>query len=414
MSIKHDNIVPNTWPGPQDTTGIPAALTAYNAQSSLIRTMGTARYLGGRIAGQGGYGAPAAQNDNATRLLLNASIPKVDLPPFARYQAAGNPDSTDYGCGIDSLPDDDLPDLPAPTPIVQVIAFYKANDIFVVGPSNPVPAFDPNVRATQLEVNKDFYVQLRIIPSVSMEGYVPTKFTLTSRIGLNSYTGPADFEGWPSGTKAASSSGDYFRIPGFYIPETGTATLTFSAGQKDINIVFGQGTGVIPVVSTPTQVTGSVQPVGWFNGIQGNISTVYQGQQLQLQVYGPPNKSFVWTTPWGTGTATTDASSNATVTGTAVAAGTWPFSITFADIPTYRGTFLVLSPANAGHTATGGDTTTGGGPGDSGTNVGDTVGDTEGEGIGGNTDGGAGNSSADGTGGDAGVGGTGTGVGGDN
>lgn len=419
MSIKHDNIVPSTWPGRSNSTGAAGLVSGSNQTSSVTAAVGGARTLSGIQSGQFRTGAaPAASQTNAQRLVLSNSIPPIPLPPIARYQVAGNPNSTDYGCGITSLPEDpDLPPLPPPTPIVQILGFYRAKtDTFVVGPSNPEP-FDRNVKASQLIVGQDFYVQLRIQPSVVLNGFVPTKFTLVSRIGLDVYAATPDFEGYAVTAITSNFGGDYFRIPGWYVASVGTATLTFSAGQKGINSIFGTASAVIPVVDAPTQVTANVVQAGWYKGVSGTIDTVKVGETLILKVFGPPLQTFAWITPWGKGSATTDANSNGQATGTALAAGTYPFAVQFADLPTFNGTFKVIdasntppnvinpinvtgTPDNVFVDGSGGgfDSTDGGYDSNTGESDADADASIGGESDGGDGDAAAGNSSADGTG----------------
>ena len=325
MSIKHDNIVPSVWPETrEESTGIPAAIVA----SVEPPTRGTVRYLDARREGQ-------------QALLVSETLPPQSLPPVARYQVPGNANSTDYSCGTEAREKILDEPIPAPQVIVEVLDFYANDDSMPLG-------YDPTLPASQLIVNTDFWVTLRIRPSVGLDGFDPTIFFLNNNIDGTAYPSPSGFPGWFAGDNASNFGGVVYKIPSFYIGQVGQATMTFTAGQPTINTVFGTATGSIPIVSVPTVVVATVEQTGWFPGTaDANVDSVYVGQTLQLAVVGPPSTTYSYTLPWSTGTSTTDATGRDIVPGVAMQAGTWPFTVTFAGIAPVSKTFLVMDSYTA-------------------------------------------------------------------
>lgn len=379
MSIKHDNIVPSVWPeNPENSAGIPAAIVA----SVEPATRGTVRYLNSRGA-----------ENQAT--LVNNTLPPQALPPVAIYQVPGNANSTDYSCGTEAR--EKVLDEPITPPqvIVQVLGFYANDDSMPLG-------YDPALPATQLLVNTDFWVNLRIRPSVGLDGFDPTIIFLDNNIDGMSYPNPPGYPGTFAGDGASNYGGLFYKVPSFYIPQVGLATMTFTAGQPTINPKFGSATGAIPIVSAPTVVVAVVEQQGWFPGIistpgsaDANVDSVYVYQLLQLAVVGPPLTTYSYVLPWASGTSTTDANGRDIITGTALQSGTWPFTVIFPGIAPVSKTFLVMD----------GDTSPGGFTSDDADADADADGNADGDGDGGD-------GSGDGDGGDGGDGGGGGGGGG--
>lgn len=327
MSIKHDNIVPSVWPGVEESTGVPAAILSTVEPA----TRGTVRYFNSRGQGQ-------------QAVIVAETLPPQSLPPPANYQVAGNANSTDYSCQSEAREKVLEEPVPPPTVIVEVLGFY-AND-------NSMPlGYDPTMPAQQLIVDTDFWVNLRIQPSVGLDGFDPTIFFLSNDIDSSIYSSPTGFPGWFAGDGASNFGGSVYKIPSFYIPQVGQATMTFTAGQPTINPVFARGAGSIPVVAAPSIVVAAVEQQGWFPGTpsaaDANVDTVYVYQGLQLAVFGPPSTSYSYVLPWSTGTSTTDANGKDVILGTALQAGTWPFTVTFAGIAPVEKTFLVLDSYTA-------------------------------------------------------------------
>lgn len=335
MSVKHDNIVPSVWPGEQDSAGIPAAILATVEPA----TRGTVRYLNSRGAGQ-----------QAT--IVNATLPPQSLPPVAIYQVPGNANSTDYSCGTEAREKVlDEPVIPPPV-VVEVLGFYANDDSLPLG-------YDPTLPATQLIVNTDFWVNLRIRPSVGLDGFDPTIFFLNNDIDGTAYPSPTGFPGWFAGDGASNYGGLIYKIPSFYIGQVGLATMTFTGGQPTVNRTFGTASGSIPIVSVPTVVVATVEQQGWFPGIvtpvnavidptaDANVDSVYVGQTLQLAVIGPPSTTYSYVLPWSTGTSTTDATGRDIVPGIALQAGGWPFTVIFPGIAPVSKTFLVMDSYTA-------------------------------------------------------------------
>lgn len=324
MSIKHDNIVPSIWPETrEESAGIPAAIVA----SVEPPTRGAVRYLDARKQGQ-------------QAVLVSETLPPQSLPPVARYQVPGNANSTDYSCGNEAREKILDEPIPAPQVIVEVVGFYANDDSMPLG-------YDPALPASQLIVNTDFWVNLRIRPSVGLDGFDPTIFFLNNNIDGTAYPSPTGFPGWFAGDGASNFGGVVYKIPSFYIGQVGQATMTFTAGQPTINPTFGTATGSIPVVAVPTVVVATVEQQGWFPGIpasvaDANVDSVYVGQALQLAVVGPPSTTYSYVLPWTTGSSTTDVNGRDIVPGTALQAGTWPFTVIFAGIAPVSKTFLVM------------------------------------------------------------------------
>jgi hypothetical protein len=263
------------------------------------------------------------------------------------------------------------PTVEAPAVKVAVLNLYASNSVLPLG-------YDPQAPVTELLVNTDFYVNLRIRPSVALAGYDPTVFTLTSTIGGTGYGGTGSE--WAAGDGASNWLGSVYRIPGSYLGAAGTATLTFSAGQTTINPEFASASTTVNVIPAVVAVTAAVEQTGWYSGIvTGNIDIVYQGQTLQLVVNGPPSTAYTYTLPWASGSSTTDANGQDTVAGTALQAGDWEFTVTFASITPFTKTFQVLN----GATDFGGGTDAGGANGDGAGGSGDGGGGDGGGGGGG-------------------------------
>ena len=243
MSIKHDNIVPSVWPGLQESAGIPAAIAATVEPA----TRGTVRYLNSRGQGQ-----------EAT--IVNETLPPQALPPVAIYQVPGNANSTDYSCGTEAREKVMNEPVPPPPVVVEVLGFYANDDSMPLG-------YDPNMPATQLLVNTDFWVNLRIRPSVGLDGFDPTIIFLDNNIDGTSYPNPSGYPGTFAGDGASNYGGLVYKVPSFYIAQVGLAVMTFTAGQPTINSKFGVATGSIPIVSAPTVVVAVVEQQGWFPGI---------------------------------------------------------------------------------------------------------------------------------------------------
>jgi hypothetical protein len=113
-----------------------------------------------------------------------------------------------------------------------------------------------------------------------------------------------------------------------------------------VNSVFGEASTTVNVIPGVTTVTGDVTQTGWYTGIiTGNIDIVYQGQPLQLVVSGPPSTAYTYKLPWATGSSTTDVNGQDTVAGTALEAGTFEFTVTFAGIAPFTKPFQVLNGA---------------------------------------------------------------------
>lgn len=374
MSIKHDNIVPSVWPENQeDSAGISAAIVA----SVEPATRGTVRYLNSRGA-----------ENQAT--IVNNTLPPQALPPVAIYQVPGNANSTDYSCGNEAR--EKVLDEPvaAPQVIVQVLGFYANDDSMPLG-------YDPALPATQLLVNTDFWVNLRIRPSVGLDGFDPTIIFLDNNIDGTAYPSPSGYPGTFAGDGASNYGGLVYKVPSFYIAQVGLAVMTFRAGQPTINATFGTATGSIPIVSVPTVVVAVVEQQGWFPGIistpgtaDANVDSVYVNQLLQLAVVGPLSTTYSYVLPWASGTSTTDATGRDVVTGTALQGGTWPFTVIFPGIEPVSKTFLVMD----------GDTSPGGFVSDDADADADADADSDGD-----ADGDGGDGSGDGDGGDGGGGG---------
>lgn len=327
MSIKHDNIVPSVWPGVEESTGVPAAIVS----SVEPPTRGTVRYLNSRGEGQ-----------QAT--IVNETLPPQALPPVAIYQVPGNANSTDYSCGNEAREKVMNESVPPPPVVVDVLGFYANDDSMPLG-------YDPTLPATQLLVNTDFWVNLRIRPSVGLDGFDPTIFFLNNNIDGTAYPSPTGFPGWFAGDGASNYGGVVYKIPSFYIGQVGLATMTFTGGQPTINTTFGTATGSIPIVAAPTVVVANVEQQGWFPGTpstaDANVDSVYVGQTLQLSVVGPPSTTYSYVLPWSTGTSTTDANGRDIVPGIALQAGTWPFTVIFSGIAPVSKTFLVMDSYTA-------------------------------------------------------------------
>ena len=346
MSIKHDNIVPSVWPESDDTTGFPVARIGAQV-GDITSGVGGARVLGAISTALTAVTGTtlAAQSVEVTRLLVNQQYPKITLPPPPALQAPGNANSTDYSCGVEGTArakaQDPYVELTVEPPAVKVavLNLYASNSALPLG-------YDPQAPVTELLVNTDFYVNLRIRPSVGLTGYDPTVFTMTSVIGGTPYGTGAGFTGWKAGDGASNWLGSVYRIPGSYLGAAGTATLTFSAGQPTVNTVFGTASTTVNVVPAVVAVTAAVEQTGWYSGIvTGNIDIVYQGQTLQLVVNGPPSTAYTYTLPWASGSSTTDANGQDTVAGTALQAGDWEFTVTFASITPFTKAFQVLNGA---------------------------------------------------------------------
>ena len=346
MSIKHDNIVPSVWPESDDTTGFPVARIGAQV-GDITSGVGGARVLGAISTALTAVTGTtlAARPVEVTRLLVNQQYPKITLPPPPALQAPGNANSTDYSCGVEGTArakaQDPYVELTVEPPAVKVavLNLYASNSALPLG-------YDPQAPVTELLVNTDFYVNLRIRPSVGLTGYDPTVFTMTSVIGGTPYGTGAGFTGWKAGDGASNWLGSVYRIPGSYLGAAGTATLTFSAGQPTVNTVFGTASTTVNVVPAVVAVTAAVEQTGWYSGIvTGNIDIVYQGQTLQLVVNGPPSTAYTYTLPWASGSSTTDANGQDTVAGTALQAGDWEFTVTFASITPFTKAFQVLNGA---------------------------------------------------------------------
>lgn len=408
MSIKHDNVVPNVWPEAEDTTGFPVArigrtLGDVVTGAGITEAVGEARVLGARATALTEVTGNdlAARPVTVTRILINEQHPKITLPPPPVFQIPGNANSTDYACGVTPGGARTKAEDPFVAPVVQppavkvaILNLYASNSSLPLG-------YDPQAPVTELLVNTDFYINLRIRPSVGLAGYDPTVFTMSSVIGGTEYGAGAGFAGWSAGDGASNWLGSVYRIPGSYLGATGVATLTVSAGQVTVNSEFGHATTTVNVIPAVTTVTAAVEQTGWYTGVvTGNIDTVYQGQTLQLVVNGPPSSSYTYFTPWATGTSTTDANGQDTVTGTALQAGTFEFTVSFVGIAPYTKPFQVLNGATDYPGDAGGFTT------DSTDSVGDDAGDDggegDGDGVGGDGDGGDGDGGGTGGGGDGG------------
>jgi hypothetical protein len=275
--------------------------------------------------------------------LVNQQSPKITLPPPPALQAPGNANSTDYSCGVEGTARAKAQDpyveitVEAPAVKVAVLNLYASNSALPLG-------YDPQAPVTELLVDTDFYVNLRIRPSVGLAGYDPTVFQLISTIGGTVYGGTSGE--WAAGDGASNWLGSVYRIPGSYLGTTGTATLTFSAGQTTINPVFTSASTTVNVIPAVVAVTAAVEQTGWYSGIvTGNIDIVYQGQTLQLVVNGPPSTAYTYTLPWASGSSTTDANGQDTVSGTALQAGIFEFTVTFASITPFTKSFQVLNGA---------------------------------------------------------------------
>jgi hypothetical protein len=405
MSIKHDNIVPSVWPESEDTTGYPVARTGAQV-GDITSGVGGARVLGAISTALTAITGTnlAARPVEVTRLLVNQQSPKITLPPPPALQAPGNANSTDYSCGVEGTArakaQDPYVELTVEPPAVKVavLNLYASNSALPLG-------YDPQAPVTDLLVNTDFYVNLRIRPSVGLAGYDPTVFTMTSVIGGTPYGTGAGFTGWKAGDGASNWLGSVYRIPGSYLGAAGTATLTFSAGQPTVNTVFGTASTTVNVIPAVVAVTAAVEQTGWYSGIvTGNIDVVYQGETLQLVVNGPPSSAYTYVLPWASGSSTTDANGQDTVAGTALQAGIFEFTVTFASITPFTKSFQVLN----GETDFGGDAggfsadsdASGEGGGDGAAGTGDASGEGGGDGAGGTGDGGGGDGGGDGAGGD--------------
>jgi hypothetical protein len=392
MSIKHDNIVPSVWPESEDTTGYPVARTGTQV-GDITSGVAEARVLGAISTALTEVNGTdlAARPVEVTRLLVNQQSPAITLPPPPALQVPGNANSTDYSCGVEGTARAKAQDpyveltVEAPAVKVAVLNLYASNSALPLG-------YDPQAPATELLVNTDFYVNLRIRPSVGLAGYDPTVFTMTSVIGGTPYGTGAGFTGWSAGDGASNWLGSVYRIPGSYLGASGTATLTFSAGQPTVNTVFGTASTTVNVIPAVVAVTAAVEQTGWYSGVvTGNIDIVYQGQTLQLVVNGPPSSAYTYVLPWASGSSTTDANGQDTVAGTALQAGEWEFTVTFAGITPYTKTFQVLN----GATDFGGDA--GGFSADADADASaDASSDGDADGPGGDGDGGDGDGGGDG------------------
>lgn len=416
MSIKHDNIVPSVWPESEDTTGYPAARTGISV-NNIVEGVGQARVLGAITTALNVVTGSnlASRPGEVTRRLVNEQYPATTLPPPPQYQVPGNANSTDYECKFEvagartKSQNPYNPPVQAPLEVkVAILNLYASNSALPLG-------YDPKTPVTDLLASNDFYVNLRIRPSVSLAGYDPTVFTLTSTIGGTEYGGTNGQ--WTAGDGASNWRGSVYRIPGSYLGATGTATLTFSAGQPSVNPVFGQASTTVNVIPVVETISAVVEQTGWYTGIvTGNIDIVYQGQTLQLVVNGPPSTAYTYTLPWASGSSTTDANGQDTVTGTALQAGIFEFTVTFAGITPFTKTFEVLNGATDFGGDAGGFTADDADSGDTGDDGDDGgIGSTEGSGNDGGDDG-AGDGDGpggDGDGGDGDGGGTGGDGGGD-
>jgi hypothetical protein len=350
MSIKHDNIVPSVWPESEDTTGYPVArigrtLGDVVTGAGITSGVAEARVLGAIDSAQRAVTGTnlASRPVEVTRLLVNQQYPKITLPPPPALQAPGNANSTDYSCGVEGTARAKAQDpyvaltVEPPAVKVAVLNLYASNSALPLG-------YDPQAPVTDLLVNTDFYVNLRIRPSVGLAGYDPTVFQLISTIGGTVYGGTSGE--WAAGDGASNWLGSVYRIPGSYLGAAGTATLTFSAGQTTINPVFTSASTTVNVIPAVVAVTAAVEQTGWYSGIvTGNIDIVYQGQTLQLVVNGPPSTAYTYTLPWASGSSTTDANGQDTVAGTALQAGIFEFTVTFASITPFTKAFQVLNGA---------------------------------------------------------------------
>jgi hypothetical protein len=344
MSIKHDNIVPSVWPESDDTTGFPVARIGAQV-GDITSGVGGARVLGAistALTAVTGTNL-AARPVEVSRRLVNQQSPKITLPPPPALQAPGNANSTDYSCGVEGTARAKAQDpyveitVEAPAVKVAVLNLYASNSALPLG-------YDPQAPVTELLVDTDFYVNLRIRPSVGLAGYDPTVFGLISTIGGTVYGGTSGE--WAAGDGASNWLGSVYRIPGSYLGAAGTATLTFSAGQTTINPVFTSASTTVNVIPAVVAVTAAVEQTGWYSGIvTGNIDIVYQGQTLQLVVNGPPSTAYTYTLPWASGSSTTDANGQDTVAGTALQAGIFEFTVTFASITPFTKSFQVLNGA---------------------------------------------------------------------
>lgn len=378
MSIKHDNIVPSVWPESDDTTGFPVARIGAQV-GDITSGVGGARVLGAISTALTAVTGTtlAARPVEVTRLLVNQQYPKITLPPPPELQVPGNANSTDYSCGVEGTARAKAqdpyvqPTVEAPAVKIAVLNLYASNSVLPLG-------YDPQAPVTELLINTDFYVNLRIRPSVALAGYDPTVFTLTSTIGGTVYGGTGSE--WAAGDGASNWLGSVYRIPGSYLGAAGTATLTFSAGQTTVNPEFVSASTTVNVIPAVVAVTAAVEQTGWYTGIvTGNIDIVYQGQTLQLVVNGPPSTAYTYTLPWASGSSTTDANGQDTVAGTALQAGDWEFTVIFASITPFTKSFQVLN----GATDFGGGTDVGGANGDGAGGGGDGGGGDGGGGGGG-------------------------------
>ena len=378
MSIKHDNIVPSVWPESDNTTGFPVARIGAQV-GDITSGVGGARVLGAISTALTAVTGTtlAARPVEVTRLLVNQQYPKITLPPPPELQVPGNANSTDYSCGVEGTARAKAqdpyvqPTVEAPAVKVAVLNLYASNSVLPLG-------YDPQAPVTELLINTDFYVNLRIRPSVALAGYDPTVFTLISTIGGTVYGGTSGE--WAAGDGASNWLGSVYRIPGSYLGAAGTATLTFSAGQTTVNPEFVSASTTVNVIPAVVAVTAAVEQTGWYTGIvTGNIDIVYQGQTLQLVVNGPPSTAYTYTLPWASGSSTTDANGQDTVAGTALQAGDWEFTVTFASITPFTKSFQVLN----GATDFGGGTDAGGANGDGAGGGGDGGGGDGGGGGGG-------------------------------
>jgi len=355
------------------------------------------------------------QNVNNERLLINACLPPVTLPPPARLQVPGNANSTDYGCGFApggareksieiSNPSVEPAEAPVrPVPTVSVLAVYASDSSLPLG-------YDPLLPVTELLVNTDFFVRLRIRPSVGLAGYIPTTFTLASVIDGISYGSGAGFNGWAAGDNASNWTGEVYRFPGSYLGQTGIGTLTFLAGQTTLDPVFGSGSVTGPVISAVTKVVANVVQDTWYTGIPAStinatINSVYQGEPLQLEVNGPVSSSYSYTLPWASGTSTTNEFGKDVIPGIGLIVGLWEFTVTFDGVPLVQPFIvlggLIIDGGQSGESVSGEST--------SGENSSGDDGDSDGSGVGGDGDGGDGDG-GDGGGGDGGGGGGGGGA----
>ena len=343
MTIKHDNIIPSASCGKVATsTGLPNALVGNDAGSALSVGVGQARVLGAIQQAVGGPGSPDFKFYNNSRTLVNNQLPAINLPPPALYQVPGNANSTDYACGSQARrrtqemnePEEEFPELPPPVVTLEILGIYESNYSLPLG-------YDPTLKATELLIGTDFYVNLRIRPSVGLAGLGagtldPTIFTLDLVIDGTSYPMPAGFPGWLAGDDASNFTGDFYCFPGSYLGQTGIATMSFTGGQPTINVIFGMDSASIPVTTTGCVVTASVQQLGWFQGIflPGLINTVYVGPELQLVVNGPVSAPFRYSLPWASGTGTTDATGLSIIAGiNTQQAGNWNFTVDFYTSP---------------------------------------------------------------------------------